>query len=70
MSMSQVVIKKSLNALDNKPTRNGYIVDEQGKEVQITAAMIRSVCHQLLNQCRSIKIKGRIKRPLITIFIL
>ncbi|MGE8560547.1 MAG: PA1571 family protein [Acinetobacter sp.] len=55
MSMSQVVIKKSLQVLDNKPTQNGYIVDEQGKEVQITAAMIRSVCHQLLNQCRSIK---------------
>lgn len=55
MSMSQVVINKSLKALDHKSTQKGYIVDEQGKEVQITAAMIRSVCHQLLNQCRSIK---------------
>lgn len=55
MSMSQVIIKQSLKVLDNKPAHSGYIVDEQGKEVQITTAMIRSVCHQLLNQCRSIK---------------
>ncbi|CAB1210073.1 PA1571 family protein [Acinetobacter bouvetii] len=55
MSMSQKIIKQSLNVLDKKPAHNGYIVDEQGKEVQITAAMIRSVCHQLLNQCRAIK---------------
>lgn len=55
MGMSEVVIQKSLKVLDRKVTHNGYIVDEQGKEVQITAAMIRSVCHQLLNQCRTIK---------------
>ena len=56
MSISQVIIKQSSKVLDHKPaTNSGYIVDEQGKEVQITAAKIRSVCHQLLNQCRSIK---------------
>ncbi|WP_409516593.1 PA1571 family protein, partial [Acinetobacter variabilis] len=27
----------------------------RGNEVQITASMIRSVCHQLLKQCRTIK---------------
>ena len=55
MSISQSTVKKNLNVLDQKTIQNGYIVDAQGKEVQITAAMIRSVCHQLLNQCRSIK---------------
>jgi len=30
-------------------------LNDQGKEVPITTAMIRSVCHQLLNQCRTIK---------------
>ncbi|MFH7765162.1 PA1571 family protein [Acinetobacter sp. BSP-28] len=55
MSMSKAIIKKSLNVLENKPAQSGYIVDEQGKEVQITSAMIHSVCHQLLNQCRAIK---------------
>ncbi|ENU19722.1 hypothetical protein F994_01652 [Acinetobacter bohemicus ANC 3994] len=56
MSISQVIIKQSSKVLDHKPdTNSGYIVDEQGKEVQITTAMVRSVCHQLLNRCRAIK---------------
>lgn len=57
MSMSQVILKQSLKVLDNnnKVAHSGYIVDEQGKEVQITATMVLSACHQLLNQCRSIK---------------
>ncbi|WP_407410437.1 PA1571 family protein [Acinetobacter sp.] len=38
-----------------KTTHHAYMVDEQGKEVQITTAMVRSVCHQLLQQCRMIK---------------
>ena len=56
MSISQVIIKQSSKVLDHKPaTNSGHIVDEQGKEVQITTAMVRSVCHQLLNRCRAIK---------------
>ena len=56
MNMSQVILKQSLKVLDhNKAAHSGYIVDEQGKEVQITSAMVLSACHQLLNQCRSIK---------------
>ena len=36
MSISQVIIKQSSKVLDHKPANNsGYIVDEQGKEVQI-----------------------------------
>nr|WP_262734483.1 PA1571 family protein [Acinetobacter variabilis] len=56
MSMSKVVINKSLkHVLEPKAVHAGYIVDERGNEVQITASMIRSVCHQLLKQCRTIK---------------
>ncbi|MBR5557899.1 MAG: hypothetical protein PHW49_09620 [Acinetobacter harbinensis] len=55
MSISQSAIKSNLNVSEKKPTQNGYILNEHGKEIQITAAMIRSVCHQLLNQCRTIK---------------
>ncbi|MGY5394800.1 MULTISPECIES: PA1571 family protein [Acinetobacter] len=56
MGMSEKIIKQGIkHVLDNKTVHTGYIVDEQGKETQITTAMIRSVCHQLLKQCRSIK---------------
>lgn len=59
MGMSKVVIQKSLKVLDRKVTHNGYIVDEQGKETQITTAMISAVCQQLLKQCRTIQNKGQ-----------
>lgn len=56
MGMSEKIIKQGIkNVLDNKNVHTGYIVDEQGKETQITTAMVRSVCYQLLKQCRSIK---------------
>ena len=56
MGVREAIIQPSLkHLLDTKVTHNAYILDEQGKEVQITTAMIRSVCHQLLKQCRTIK---------------
>ncbi len=56
MSMSKAVIHKGLkHVLEPKTVHAGYIVDERGNEVQITAGMIRNVCHQLLQQCRTIK---------------
>lgn len=55
MGMSKIVIQKSLKVLDRKVTHNGYIVDEQGKETQITTAMVSAVCQQLLKQCRTIQ---------------
>ena len=55
MNMSQVIINQSLKVLDNKPAHSGYIVDEQGKETQITTAMISAVCQQLLKQCRTVQ---------------
>nr|WP_171478777.1 PA1571 family protein [Acinetobacter sp. RF15A] len=54
--MSKAVVNKSLkHVLEPKTVHAGYIVDERGNEVQITASMIRTVCHQLLKQCRTIK---------------
>ena len=40
-----------------------YMLDDDGREIQITTAMIRSVCHQLLKQCRTIKNKGLNSAP-------
>lgn len=55
MNVSNVVIKDGLKALDAGKTAQAYLVNAEGKEVQITTAMVRTVCHQLLNQCRNIK---------------
>lgn len=57
MSISKAVLNKGLkHVLEPKKTVHaGYIVDERGNEVQITSSMIRSVCHQLLKQCRTVK---------------
>lgn len=56
MSISKAVINKSLkHVLEPKTVHAGYIVDERGNEVQITSSMIRTVCHQLLKQCRTVK---------------
>ena len=56
MGVREAIIQPSLkHLLDTKVTHNAYIVDDQGKEVQITTAKIRTACHQLLKQCRSIK---------------
>ncbi|MEG2359097.1 MAG: hypothetical protein RSA72_03565 [Acinetobacter sp.] len=41
--------------LDAKTVNSAYILDERGNEVQITASMVRTACHQLLKQCRNIK---------------
>lgn len=55
MSMSKVIVKQSLKVLDATAKNHSYLLDAEGKEVQITSAMVRSVCHQLLKQCRNIK---------------
>lgn len=56
MSISKAVINKGLkHVLELKTVHAGYIVDERGNEVQITSSMIRTVCHQLLKQCRTVK---------------
>jgi hypothetical protein len=57
MGLSKVVMQTSVqhHPSQQQVTNQAYMLDEQGKEVQITTAMIRSVCHQLLQQCRVIK---------------
>ncbi|WP_374663281.1 PA1571 family protein [Acinetobacter sp.] len=56
MGVSKAVMSTGLkHMLDAKTMHSAYIVDERGNEVQITASMIRSACHQLLKQCRNIK---------------
>ncbi len=34
---------------------HSYVLDEQGKEVEITTTMVKTVCMQLLKKCRTIK---------------
>ncbi|WOE33102.1 MULTISPECIES: PA1571 family protein [unclassified Acinetobacter] len=55
MNVSNVVIQDSVKALEGQNTHQAYLVNAEGKEVQITTAMVTTVCHQLLKQCRNIK---------------
>ena len=56
MNVSERIIHKHLPPmLGSKTVNTCYMLDEEGREIQITTAMVRSVCHQLLKQCRTIK---------------
>lgn len=56
MNVSERIIHKGFqHILDSKKVNTCYMLDDDGREIQITTAMIRSVCHQLLKQCRTIK---------------
>ena len=56
MNVSERLVNHGFkHVLDSYPVNTCYMVDSQGKEVQITTAMIRSACHQLLQRCRAIK---------------
>lgn len=55
MNMSNVVVKQGLKVLEGQKMNHSYMVDAQGKEIQITTAMVTTVCQQLLKQCRNIK---------------
>ena len=56
MGISKAVMSTGLkHVLDAKTINSACIVDERGNEVQITALMIRTACHQLLKRCRNIK---------------
>ena len=56
MNVSERLVNHGFkHVLDSNPVKTCYMVDSQGKEVQITTAMIRSACHQLLQRCRAIK---------------
>ena len=56
MNVRDKIIQQSLKQLiESKAANTCYMLDEKGKEVPITTAMVRTVCHQLLKQCRTIK---------------
>ncbi len=56
MNVSERLVNHGFkHVLDSNPVNTCYMVDSQGKEVQITTAMIRTACHQLLQRCRTIK---------------
>ncbi|MCG2574324.1 MULTISPECIES: PA1571 family protein [Acinetobacter] len=41
---------------EHRPVKNDcYMVDEHGKEVQITTSMVQDICIQLLEQCRIVR---------------
>ncbi|MCF9034325.1 PA1571 family protein [Acinetobacter nectaris] len=44
------------NLNDSQTVQNHcYMVNEQGKEVQITTTMVQDMCIELLKQCRTVK---------------
>lgn len=56
MSMSKAVIHKGLkHVLEPKTVHAGYIVDERGNEVQITASMIRNAAINYYNSAVPLK---------------
>ena len=56
MNVKKILVGQGLQRVFvNSPVSSCYMLDRQGKEVQITTAMIRSACHQLLQRCRAIK---------------
>ena len=56
MNVKKILVGQGLQRVfANSPVSSCYMLDRQGKEVQITTAMIRSVCQQLLQRCRTPK---------------
>lgn len=56
MNVSERILTQgSTHMVDNKTANSCYMVNDQGKEIQITTAMVHHVCHQLLKQCRTVK---------------
>ena len=55
MNMSNAAAKPDVKVLKNQKEHRGFMLDAEGKEVQITTDMVRNVCTELLKQCRNIK---------------
>ncbi|WP_171263386.1 PA1571 family protein [Acinetobacter sp. ANC 4648] len=56
MNISEQVLTRGLkHVLESQQKDTCVMLDDHGKEVQITKAMVVSACHQLLKQCRSIQ---------------
>lgn len=56
MNVSDQILKTGLkHVLSTQQKDTCVMLDDNGKEVPVTKAMVVSVCHQLLKQCRNIK---------------
>lgn len=56
MNVSDQILKTGLkHVLSTQHKDTCVMFDADGKEVPVTKAMVVSVCHQLLKQCRNIK---------------
>ncbi|WP_171407744.1 PA1571 family protein [Acinetobacter rongchengensis] len=56
MSVSEQIIKSGIqHVLESQPKNTCVMLDDDGKEVNITKDMVVNVCHQLLRQCRNVK---------------
>jgi hypothetical protein len=54
MGMRKTILKTAAQQ-HIQPCNAAFMFDEQGKEIQITTAMIQQTCKNLLLQCRRIK---------------
>ncbi|TCM65221.1 hypothetical protein EC844_11559 [Acinetobacter calcoaceticus] len=56
MNLGETITTRGLKyVLESQNKNTCVMLDDNGKEIQITKDMVVSVCHQLLNQCRNIK---------------
>ena len=56
MNVGEQILNSGIKHVVDSQKKNAcMMLNEQGQEVQITKAMVVSVCQQLLNQCRNVK---------------
>lgn len=56
MGIRKTVLKANFVAHQHvQPLNAAFMFDDNGKEIQITSAMIQQACKKLLSKCRRIK---------------
>ena len=56
MKIREQILSRGLkHVLDGQKSNTCYMLDEHGREIPITKAMVVTVCQQLLQHCRNIK---------------
>ena len=56
MNVTEKMITRGLqHVIENQPQNTCVMLDDHGQEVHITKDMVVSMCHQLLQQCRTVK---------------
>ena len=56
MNLGEKIATRGLKyVLESQNKNTCVMLEDNGKEVQITKAMVVTVCQQLLNQCRNIQ---------------